>query len=188
MSQSCIDCGKEVKTKGYIRCRSCGVKKSKVVRPLKERFWEKVNKNGPIQPHMTTACWMWTSAMSYQGYGYITTTKGHSKKAHRLSFEFAYSIIPQSMQVLHRCDNPSCVNPEHLFLGSNSDNVADKVSKGRSPDFRGDKNPAAKITKIQAGEIRNKYALGNISQRKLASEYGITQRAIWFIIHNQHWL
>jgi hypothetical protein len=187
MSHPCIDCGKEVKTKRYIRCRSCGVKRGKITRPLEQRFWEKVDKDGPIMPHMTTPCWGWTSAKTKRGYGYFTTKRGESKRTHRVSFEFTYGVIPQGMQVLHHCDNPNCVNPEHLFLGTNSDNVADKVKKGRAARLKGEENPAAKITQSQADEIKARYAQGGISQRKLAKEYNVTQRAIWFIVHNLHW-
>jgi len=182
----CVDCGKDL-YKG--KCKSCigRLAKAKTVRPLEDRFWEKVNKDGPIMPHMDSPCWMWTSAKTPQGYGYITIKRGKSKKAHRISYEIHCGPIPDGQQVLHRCDNPPCVNPEHFFLGTNLDNVRDKVSKGRSPSLKGELNPSAKITQGQANEIKYKYAQGEASQRALAREYKITQTAVWYIVNNEHW-
>jgi hypothetical protein len=105
--------------------------------------------------------------------------------AHRVSYEMANGLIPDDLQVCHHCDNPSCVNPDHLFLGTNSDNVADCISKGRQT--RGSSHPVAKLTEQQVLDIRTKYASGLFLQREIAAEYGITQDNVSYIIHRKTW-
>lgn len=85
-------------------------------------FWAKV--------HKTDACWMWTGAVNGHGYGHCGR-HGHTHSAHRLAWELAYGAIPEGMSVLHRCDVPLCVRPEHLFLGTQADNIHDMHAKGR---------------------------------------------------------
>jgi hypothetical protein len=93
---------------------------------LAERFWVKVDKNGPLHPTLGTACWVWTGRHLTWGYGQI-----ENHLTHRLSWRLHNGPIPNRLQVLHRCDNPPCVNPAHLFLGTNTDNRADSKAKGR---------------------------------------------------------
>lgn len=121
-------------------------------RSLEDRFWEKVNKNGPFI--IDTPCWEWTGSLT-KGYGYIginNCTK--NEYAHRLSWIMAYGEIPDKLHVLHKCDNSKCVNPDHLWIGTNKDNQQDMIRKGRhNPvSFPGQSNPSAKLTNEQVIE------------------------------------
>lgn len=129
-------------------------------------------------------CWVWTGAKNLQGYGKLKTDEGPIKAAHRLAWEIANGPIPEGRLVLHRCDNPSCVRPEHLFLGTYVDNHQDMIQKGRSPHIgtdrpprnyaRGEKHPYAKLSDAQVEEI--KAASG--TQREIAARFGVTQGTV----------
>lgn len=99
--------------------------------PIEKRFWEKVKKASNDE------CWLWLGGKTYGGYGVIGSGGRHGLiRAHRLSWEIANSKIPEGLWVLHKCDNPPCVNPKHLFLGTQSDNMNDCIAKGRQPNYR----------------------------------------------------
>lgn len=87
-----------------------------------DRFWSKVNK--------TDGCWLWIASRHKKGYGQFKLD-GKMRKAHRVAWELTYGPIPPDKNVCHTCDNPPCVRPDHLFLGTNGDNVRDAVKKGR---------------------------------------------------------
>jgi hypothetical protein len=109
--------------------------------PIEERFWDKVNRDGPIPAHMAHLgpCWVWT-ASTRGGYGSIGIS-GRMERSHRVSWELANGPIPAGLCVLHHCDNPLCVNPGHLFLGTKKDNAKDMYSKGRRIPLSGDDHP-----------------------------------------------
>ncbi len=93
--------------------------------PLTERFEQK------YIPVTETGCWLWIASYSTKGYGRIGFL-GRSEKAHRISWMIAYGPVPEDKHVLHKCDTRCCVNPDHLFLGTNLDNIKDRDSKGRT--------------------------------------------------------
>lgn len=106
-------------------------------------FWGKVTKSGPVLLADSTECWIWRGALDKDGYGNVSI-HGKRIRAHRLSWEINIGDIPEGLCVCHHCDNPSCVNPDHLWLGTNAENTADKVAKGRQA--RGEKIKAVKKT------------------------------------------
>lgn len=157
-------------------------------RPLTERFWEKVDRRGDAE------CWPWLGATNY-GYGVIGAGGkfGHTIKAHRLSWEIANGPLPklakwqpgQVICVCHRCDNPPCVNPAHLFLGTRAENSADMRAKRRH-SF-GAKRYCAKITDDQAASIRERYALGDLSQSEVGALFGLSQTTVGNIVRRRTW-
>lgn len=107
-----------------------------------EGFWAKVDKNGPIPEHCPELgqCWVWTGWKDKDGYGKYGRSSPYGRNVHRQSWCMHFGLIPQDRpNVLHRCDNPPCVRPDHLWVGTNADNSADMVKKGRAAS--GDRNP-----------------------------------------------
>jgi len=121
-----------------------------------ERFWRKV-RLGP-------SCWEWMGTKS-RGYGKFKES-GKTLLAHRVAFLLEFGAIPDGMNVCHHCDNRSCVRPEHLFLGTDSDNVLDSVRKGRWANREGERNPSAKLTENDVIAIRR---MRNDEGRSLSS-------------------
>jgi hypothetical protein len=126
-------------------------------------------------------CWLWTGAKDYDGYGQISVS-GKSARAHRVSYEDKHGTIPLGAVLCHHCDNPSCINPDHMFLGTNADNVADKISKGRQA--RGEVQGSAKLTADKVLAIR---AAKTMTQRALAKQYGVSQGQIYNVRSGKHW-
>lgn len=156
-----------------------GGKSVRKMRPLLTRFFAKV------RVHAATSCWPWISAKDKAGYGYFNmrnATCCRNIRAHRLSWILHNAQdIPKGLFVLHRCDNPSCVNPRHLFLGTNTDNMRDMADKKRA--CLGEKHPAAKITAKDALSIR----IDKRSCRKIATEYGIGHNQVSRIKKGERW-
>lgn len=158
-----------------------------------DRFWAKVNKSGP-RPTSGDAvgnCWAWTASTDQHGYGCFGVGKS-VVKAPRISWEIAFGPIPKSenkktrLCVLHRCDNPACVNPTHLFLGTQADNMLDKVRKGRANSPRGESAAKAKLTNEEVLRIRAEYAAG-CGLRALGRRYGVYHSAIFKIVRMKSW-
>lgn len=139
-----------------------------------------------IMPITETGCWIWTGSLNKTGYGQFGVG-GKAVLAHRMSYELFKGPIPKGMHILHSCDNPSCVNPDHLFLGTHQDNMDDKVAKNRQAKPQGNLNGRAKLTEQQVKEIREKYVPRKYSSYSLAKEYGVSQYNICAIISNKSW-
>lgn len=151
----------------------------KTLRPISERFWEKVQK--------TEGCWLWTASCDGAGYGQLSTGQGRKiEKASRISWRLHFGEIPAGMNVLHRCDNPPCVRPDHLFLGTKKDNSQDMVAKGRSPNRKGEQHPRCKLSDEQVIDIRRRFAAGE-KQCDIADYFGINFRTVNLIVLNKTW-
>lgn len=165
-------------------------------RPLVEYFEPKVDKNGPVPPHQPNLgpCWLWIACKS-GGYGHINT-EGKVRRAHVVSFFLSNGRWP-TMKILHRCDNPTCVNPAHLFEGSQADNVADMISKGRDRKSTGDAHwtrqhpgrlagahhPQAKLTEDDVRMIR----ASSENPRVLGEKLGVSRACIAHIRRRLIW-
>ena len=135
-------------------------------------------------PEPNTGCWLWAGQLGQQGYGVITI--GDSMlDAHRLSYFLFNAGIPKGLFVCHSCDVRSCVNPDHLWLGTNADNMRDAAIKGRIN--RGINNGGVKITEDAVIEMMSLYETGNYSQRQLASQFGLSQQHISEILGGKKW-
>ena len=153
--------------------------------------------NKYIQKGKQDECILWTGGRFYNGYGQFRLGK-KKIKAHRFSFVIHKGPIPEGMLVCHRCDNPICVNPDHLWLGTSKQNSEDRDKKGRMGDcgacckkttgmFKGVKNPAAKITQADADSIRKKYTTGKYTYRKLAKIFYLSSASIANVIKERTW-
>ncbi len=129
------------------------------------------------------ACWPWVGGKSKGGYGIFGLNR-KSVLAHRAAWAFAHSAMPPAViKVLHDCDNPACQNPAHLFLGTQADNVADMIAKGRKRVAAGERTGNAKLTVRQVAEIRE----DGRSQSVIAADYGVTQTTVSRIKLRQTW-
>jgi len=163
--------------------------------PIRERFWKHVECNAD-------GCWEWRSHKQWQGYGQFkirhSDGRWQTKMAHRVAWQIEVGQIPPGLYVCHHCDNPSCVRPDHLFLGTAAENNADRNAKGRQArgvkvrrkngDRRGEEHPNAKLTEAIVLEIRKRYAAGGVSQTALAKEYGVNQTKISEAVRGITWV
>lgn len=170
-----------------------------------KRFWSKVDTSAGM-----FACWIWLGSRDFRGYGKFWL-KGTNVRAHRASWKIIHGEIPEGLLVCHQCDNPSCVNPAHLWLGTDKDNADDRERKGRTakggrtrpksvakgfrngrythPETtaRGEKHGLSKLTNDLVREIRQRFANGETNKTLLASEYGVRDAAIGRIISRKTW-
>lgn len=151
---------------------------------LQDRFEAKT-----IPPSKPDGCVLWGASKRTRGlpYGMIGVEVAPGvwkiRATHRVSWELYCGPIPKGMNVLHRCDNASCVNPDHLFLGTQKENVLDMNKKGRGPSRAGERNGKAKLTAEQVASIR----ADQRSQTKIAADYGVAHTLIGKIKHRKLW-
>lgn len=141
-------------------------------------FWLRVDK------HKSTECWLWTGSKTKDGYGQFG---GRRRRiyAHRFSWELHNGPIPRGMNILHECDRTNCINPDHLFLGTQADNVKDMVMKNRQAV--GEKLPQSILSEIDVNEIRRLHATGRFSLLLLAEIFRTVNTNIWHIVHRRSW-
>lgn len=141
------------------------------------KFWNKVAYIGASD----NECWEWRGSLRSNGYGQYGTLR---LKAHRVAWQLTYGTIPK-LHVLHTCDNPKCVNPSHLYLGTDADNTRDKVGKNRQA--KGQMLPQTKLTPEIVSTIRFRYETEKITQRQLGFEYSVCQATICLILMRKNW-
>ncbi len=174
---SCRACGKQFSA---FRCdvlrgackfcsRACYLRRSP-----EERFWALVKK--------TPSCWIWQGCLSPRGYGTIKVN-GRQIGAHRFSWGLRFGEIPDGLEVCHDCpggDNPACVNPDHLWLGTGKENIQDAIRKGRRG--HGEKASNCRLSDLQVEEIRRRGAEPGAAKGQLAADFGITRTHLWRIL------
>lgn len=151
---------------------------------MRDNFYKSIgepNENG---------CILWNGSLSTKkglnecGYGIIWNGRRY-ERAHRYSYEIHYGLIPEGMYILHKCDIPHCVAPNHLFVGTHQDNMKDRSKKNRCNITKGEKSYLAKFTNEEAIKIREIYKNGGISTRQLAKLFDVSQPCINNIIHRR---
>jgi hypothetical protein len=182
----------------------------------KTRFWSKVSEDGPLPERCPELgpCWLWTAGCSKNGYGQFSIGRqGYS--THRMAWIFTNGPVPAGISVLHRCDNPPCVNPGHLFLGTQLDNRRDCVRKGRTatgdrqgsrahPETctygdrnglrlhperaaMGERNARAILNAGQVLSIRRAYASGGVTYKALGQQFGVSTSQVALIVQRKKW-
>ena len=165
-----------------------GIHRPQVIRSLEERFWDKVDRRGPDE------CWPWMGVRIPAGYGQLWH-EGRHRPATHIALLLDGRPVPPDMAACHHCDNPPCVNPVHLFVGSYAENTKDSYRKGRSisptlrrPDclVRGEKSPHAKLTAAAVREIRECAVAGEL-HRKMALRFGVSRPTITAVVAHRSW-
>lgn len=149
---------------------SCCNPKHLKIETIEERFWRRTNIKSDVD------CWEWTNSKDEKGYGLFSIGR-KTFRAHRIAYELKNGKIPKGMLVCHTCDNPSCVNPNHLFIGTNLDNCKDKILKERAMYVCGELQGHSKITDLQVEEIR-KMRVDGIKLKDIAEKFGITETTV----------
>ena len=134
----------------------------------------------------SSSCWYWVGSVDPSGYGKFSYPK--ENKAHRAAFRIFTGEIPDGMKVMHKCDTRCCVNPEHLILGTQAENVADMMQKKRhrSVGRFGEKNPMSRLTIAQVQEIRNRVSSGE-TQRSMCKVFGVSPMTISRVVRKETW-
>ncbi len=151
---------------------------------LKQHHGKTLRERFDLYTKKSEGCWTWVGYTDPNGYGRLNI-KNAPILAHRISYEIHYGNIQDGLCVCHKCDNPRCVNPDHLFLGTQADNIADMEQKGRARKrgLRGADSPLAKIGEKDVREIRDT----DTSAAKLGKKFGVSPTTIWDIRHRKSW-
>lgn len=183
LNRICLRCGSKFHAKlsrikigkGKYCSKHCYDKS--LIMDINQTFWIRVQK--------TSSCWIWTGVKDIDGYGLAKFYFSREKRAHRLSYEIHFGTIPRGMHVLHKCDNPSCVSPEHIFLGTNIDNIRDMVKKGRNAKGFTNGRGMAKLTNEDIISIRD--LLKEKTQKEVAAIFGMSYSCINGIKTGRSW-
>lgn len=143
-----------------------------------KRFWDRVDTSGE--------CWIWTAGYFACGYGRLWH-EGRDIYAHRVAYLLTHGSIPDKAEICHHCDNPACVRPEHLYAGTHSDNMRDRRDRNRVRVLRGSDNGNSRLTWDQVRTIRQRYAEGGTSCKRLGAEYNVDQALIHRIVRGRTW-
>lgn len=158
-----------------------GIPQTALSDTFQQSFWSRVN--------VSDGCWTWTGATDVRGYGRVRLPGGRAHfRAHRISFFLATGVDPNDLLVCHSCDNPPCVNPDHLFLGTVADNVADMLSKGRHRTVgqSGENNPNATLTDADVARIVSRFGDG-WTNTQIGAEVGVSHAMISRIRLGKSW-
>lgn len=157
-----------------------------------DRFWAKVDKNGPVPKHMPHLgkCWVWLGSKDGNGYGQIGGRgKLSTIRTHVASCILHFGGVPKGKCACHKCDNPECVRPSHLWIGTQGDNVRDMIAKGRynkGESRRGEENPSSKLTEHQVRQIRTLSSEGML-RKHVAKIFGVTPENVSYIVLRKGW-
>lgn len=159
----------------HASCRTCRALRH---RSLAEHLWSQVDK--------TDTCWAFTGPIDANGYGRFRW-EGQKLYAHRVAYEITYGPLLPGLFACHRCDNPPCVRPDHLFAGTSAENTRDMMEKGRHHDLPGEHHPLSKLTDADIVAIRQLHARGQSTGRSLARRFGVTPTTISRIVRRKAW-
>lgn len=149
---------------------------------IQARCWRRIAvcQHGRTCP---VCCWEWQGGYSVGGYGVMLERKT-VVLSHRYIFQLTYGPFAPGLSICHRCDNPPCCNPAHLFCGTHAENMQDARQKGRAPE--GERHASSKLTQAQVAAIRAAVTNGR-TQRQLATQFGVEPTTIWHVVHGDSW-
>lgn len=172
----CTDCEFESTSKLGLK-----VHRSRVhLNTVTDRFWDKVNKKGKFD------CWEWEGATGRLGYGQFKY-KGENKRSHRFIFSYFFDINLEEKHILHNCDNPPCVNPQHLYIGNHEINMRDKSIRNRMSDRRGENNNFSELSEEDVEEIYKKRHIDNKPLKEISDEFNTSVGNVSDIINDKTW-